>query len=334
MKYLLTALVVACAALFVAAQQADPAAPPDVDAMRTLPGDLGALPLPPAHLSADHAAKIALGRRLFFDTRLSLDHSMSCATCHDPEKGFTDALRLSPGFGGKALRRHSPTVLNAVHNVVQFWDGRAKDLAEQATLPIMSGDEMNMGSEERVIERLTSDPDYRKSFQELYGVRPNLKLVGDAIAAYEATLVTPDSPFDRYMRGEKSALSEAQKRGLALFVGKASCTQCHTGLNFTDNGFHNLGVGTSGADQGRFEVTKDPADRGKFKTPTLRNVSITAPYMHDGSVATLEEVVDFYNKGGGDAEGKSELMFELDLTAQEQKDLVAFLKSLTGTVPK
>jgi cytochrome c peroxidase len=312
--------------------------PARLDGFRRLPGDLGALPLvPPFPVTPMRAAKIGLGRDLFFETRLSVDRTMSCATCHDPRHGFADGKVLSPGFGGKTLRRHSPTVLNAAYTVAQFWDGRASGIEAQAIMPIMSNDEMNMGSEAIVVERLEQEPKYAQAFRQLYGAPPNLKLIGDAIAAFEQTLVTPDSPFDRYARGDRSALSEQQKRGLILFVGKAACSQCHLGPNFTDGVFHDLGAAPlSGAppDAGRFEVTKNPADRGAFKTPTLRNVSLTAPYLHDGSMATLRQVVDFYNKGGGPDAGKSDRLFELGLTAAEIEDLISFLESLTGTLPK
>ena len=307
----------------------------DLDRLGKMPGDLAALPAPGLPPGPAQLAKIRLGRQLFFDNRLSADHSMSCATCHDPNKGFADALPLGKGFGGKLLRRHSPTVLNAVYNVVQFWDGRAVGLEAQATGPIMSNAEMNMGTEQHVVETLQSDDSYVRQFKDLYGVSPNLKLVGDAIASFESTLVTPDSPFDRYVRGDKKALTMPQKRGLALFIGKAACTQCHSGSNFTDNRFHNVGVPQSGAaaDLGRYEVTKNDADRRAFKTPTLRNVALTAPYLHDGSAATLRDVVDLYNRGGGTDSAKSDLLFELHLSEQEKSDLVAFLDALTGNMP-
>jgi cytochrome c peroxidase len=261
---------------------------------------------------------------------------MSCATCHDPRFAFADGKALPAGFGGKTLRRHSQTVLNAALTVPQFWDGRAAGLEEQATMPIMSTDEMNMASEMMVVGRLEDDDSYSHAFRVVYGAPPNLKLIADALVAFEQTLVTPDAPFDRYVRGDRGALTAQQKRGLALFVGKAACTQCHAGPGFTDGRFHNLGLPVAPghpADDGRFEVTKDPKDRGAFKTPTLRNVDRTAPYLHDGSMATLEEIVDLYNRGGGPGTGKSALLFELGLTLSEKKDLVAFLHSLTGTMP-
>jgi len=309
---------------------------PDVlDGLTRLPGKLGPLPLPEAASTTERAA-IDLGRRLFFDPRLSGDQGMSCATCHDPDKAFADGLPLSRGFGGKTLRRHAPTVLNAVHNSTQFWDGRAKTLAIQAAMPIMSGDEMAMPTEAQLVRRIDDDPAYAAAFRTLYGGPPSLSRVGEAIAAFEATLVTPDSPFDHYERGDRSALTLQQKRGLALFVGKASCSLCHSGPNLTDSKFHNLGLADmKGAppDLGRFEVTKNAADMRAFKTPTLRNVSLSAPYLHDGSAATLEDVIDLYNRGGGPQPVKSDLVFALGLTPEEKSDLIAFLHSLTGTLP-
>jgi cytochrome c peroxidase len=306
-----------------------------LDGLSRLPGDLAALP-PAFPLTPARAAKISLGRALFFDTRLSADRSMSCGTCHDPRFAFADGKPLPAGFGGKTLRRHSPTVLNAAFTIPQFWDGRAAGLEAQATMPIMSTDEMHMVTEKMLVDRLEADASYSRGFRAVYGASPNLKLIADALAAFEQTLVTPDAPFDRYVRGDRGALTEQQKRGLMLFVGKAACSQCHLGPNFTDGSFHNVGVPVAPghpADDGRFEVTKDPKDRGAFKTPTLRNVDRTAPYLHDGSVATLEEIVDLYNRGGGPGAGKSDLIFELDLTTNEKKDLVSFLHSLTGTMP-
>ncbi len=308
--------------------------PKVVDQMRVLPGSIGALPIQKRHAEDDETR---LGRMLFFDTRLSGNRDMSCATCHDPALGFADGRPLAKGFGGKTLGRHTPTVLNAVYNAAQFWDGRAATLAEQATGPIMATGEMNMPTIEEVVARISAVREYRDLFAKVYGRKPTLKLVGEAIAAFEKTLTTPDSRFDRYARGDKRALNQQEKRGLALLVGKASCTQCHRGMNFSDDRYHNLGAmpGSEARpeDPGRFEVSKNEVDRGAFKTPTLRNVATTGPYMHDGSLATLEEVVEFYNRGGGKGT-RSDLVFELTLTDAEKRDLVAFLKTLSGTIPR
>jgi cytochrome c peroxidase len=312
--------------------------PEMVDSMKTLPGGLGVLPQVP--VPADNPlshAKIELGKRLFFDTRLSLDRSTSCASCHSPEKAFTDGRSRAKGFKGTVGPRNSPTVLNAAYNKFQFWDGRAASLDEQCKGPLMNPAEMNMVDEKHLVERLNNVPGYRKDFKKVFGSSPSLDNVARAIASFERTLVTPNSRFDKYVKGDKSALTIEEKRGLIVFFGKASCSECHKGPNFTDDKFHNLGVvSTPGGkeDVGRFAVTKDPADKEAFKTPTLRNVALTGPYMHDGSSATLEDVIDLYDRGGGDGPNKDKLITKLNLTAQEKSDLIAFLKALNGIQPK
>lgn len=306
-----------------------------LDEMTQLPGGIAALP-PVASAAHTDNAEVELGKMLFFDKRLSLDNSISCATCHDPSKGFADGRRLAIGFGGKQLQRHSPTVLNAAYNTPQFWDGRARGLVEQAGKPIIAAGEMNMGSDANVSDRLNA-AGYRERFYAVYGAAPSLKYAARAITAFERTLVTPGSRFDQYAAGNKQALTEQEKRGLILFIGRASCSQCHNGVNFTDNLFHALtGPADSPAtdDQGRYKVTRAEADKYAFKTPTLRNVALTAPYMHNGAFATLEEVIDFYDQGGANSPYKSKLLFKLDLTSGEKQDLVAFLKTLTGQIPR
>jgi cytochrome c peroxidase len=305
-----------------------------LDGMRVLPGDLA--PLPPLGLNSEQEqARIVLGKLLFFDNRLSRDRSMSCATCHDPAKGFGDGLALAVGFGGKLLARHSPTVLNSGYNTTQFWDGRAASLEEQAAGPIMSAAEMNMASEQEVIARLNLASVYRERFRTAFGEAPSLKNISRAIASFERTLVTPDSRFDRYLKGDKSALTEQEKHGLILFIGKASCSACHNGNNLADNRFHVLGATPNQKeDVGRYAVSKDEKDRGAFKTPTLRNVELTAPYTHNGVLRSLDEVIEFYDEGGGEAKNKSDLILKLELTKQEKIDLIAFLKSLTGRQPQ
>jgi cytochrome c peroxidase len=303
-----------------------------LDEMRSLPGDLAALPaLTPG--GSDNRDEIELGKQLFFETRLSLDRSLSCASCHDPAKGFTDGKALATGFAGKELKRHSPTILNSAFNTLQFWDGRSHSLEDQALGPITNPDEMNMVNGQLAVERLGKIAQYREMFQKVYGQSPTLNGIAKAISAFERTLITPDSPFDKYMKGDKNALRPAEKRGLLLFISKASCSQCHNGANLTDNEFHNLGQNRSD-DLGRFRISGEEKDKASFKTPTLRNVALTAPYLHDGSFKTLEEVVDYYNRGGGDSPNKSNLINKLFLTNQEKRDLVAFLKSLTGNLPQ
>jgi len=312
--------------------------PAMLDSLQALPGGLNALPAVPVPVDNPQSqAKIELGKKLFFDTRLSLDRASSCATCHSPEKAFADGLPRARGFQGALLPRNSPTVLNAAYNTSQFWDGRAATLDEQCKGPLLAPAEMNMLDEKHLVDRLNSIPGYRQDFQAIFGATPSLDNVARSIAAFERTLVTPGSRFDHYAASDKNALTEQEKRGMIVFIGKGACSECHKGANFTDNQFHNLGVipaHGSPDDPGRYAVTKKEEDRNAFKTPTLRNVMLTGPYMHDGSIATLEEVVELYDRGGGDGPNKSKLIYKLNLTAQEKTDLVAFLKALNGDVPQ
>jgi cytochrome c peroxidase len=307
-----------------------------LDQMTKLPGDLGPLPAVSFPMNNPQTQpKVELGKMLFFDTRLSGDNKSSCATCHDPARGFADGKARAIGFGGQELGRHSPTVLNVAYNEPQFWDGRAAGLEDQAEKPIEAAVEMNLPRTE-LARRLNNIPGYKTRFLDVFGGEANLQKVAKAIAAFERTLITPDSRFDQYMRGDKQALTEQEKRGLVLFVSKAACTQCHNGYNLTDNQFHVLGVpqqGPNALDVGRYEVTKDEMDKGAFKTPTLRNIALTGPYMHDGAFETLEQVVDFYNQGGGAVSNRSPKIMKLRLTQKEKEDLVAFLKTLTGKMP-
>jgi cytochrome c peroxidase len=281
------------------------------------------------------ADKIALGRLLYFDKRLSKNMTVACATCHIPFHGFTDPARTSSGVEFKLGTRNSPTVINRLFSKEQFWDGRAEDLEHQAHGPLTNPVEMAMGSEGDVVERVKDVRGYAPLFKKAFGDEEvTLDRIGKAIATYERTVVAGDSPYDRYQAGDKDALGASAVRGMALFNGKANCVRCHAGFNFTDETYQDIGVGMNKPtpDAGRFEVTKDAADRGKFKTPTLRNVTQTAPYMHDGSEATLAEVVDFYDRGGVANPNLSKEIKPLRLTAQEKRDLIAFLESLTGEV--
>ncbi len=235
--------------------------PAMIDSIKVLPGGLTALPaVAVPDDNPQTQAKIELGKKLFFDTRLSLDRASSCGTCHSPEKAFADGLPLAKGFQGKILPRNSPTVLNAAYNTIQFWDGRAATLDEQCKGPLLAPAEMNMLDEEHLVERLNSIPGYRQDFQTVFGGSPSLDDIARAVAAFERTLVTPGSRFDRYAMGDKTALTEQEKRGLIVFIGKGSCSECHNGPNFTDNKFHNLGVAPvhgSPNDLGRYVVTRE-----------------------------------------------------------------------------
>jgi len=302
------------------------------------------LGLPPVPLPADNpptADSIALGRKLFFDVRLSGDDTVSCATCHNPQLSFTDALAGSRGIGKKIGRRNAPTILNAVYYSSFFWDGRAPTLEEQAGFPISNPDEMGQ-SHDLSIKKFEKIPEYKKEFELVYGPgRLTIEKIEIAIASYERTLLSGDSAFDRYMYGgDKAAMSEAAIRGLRLFTdkGKGNCVTCHVigerSATFSDGKFHNLGAGVNSkgelTDLGRYEQTKVDADRGAFRTPDLRNVAKTAPYMHDGSLKTLKDVVDFYDGGGTSNPHLDKEIKELKLSERDREDLVAFLESLTG----
>lgn len=271
--------------------------------------------------------KIALGKQLYFDKRLSQDNSISCASCHDPAKGFSNGEQFATGVGKKVGGRNSPTVINSAFQTFQFWDGRAGSLEEQALGPMQNPIEMNMKLEQ-IVERLNAIPGYKSQFQKIFKTDATPESIGKAIAAYERTLISKDAPFDRYEAGDKKALSESAKRGRDLFFGRANCSACHAGHNFTDNAFHNIGIGMDKPtpDVGREAISKLEGDRGSFKTPTLREVARSAPYMHDGSLKTLEEVVDHYSNGGIKNRWLDEELFPLNLTDAEKKDLVTFLK--------
>lgn len=293
-------------------------------------------PLPPVKIPADNpqtAAKVELGKKLFFDPRLSGNNWISCATCHNPALGFADGLpRFLGGPAAKEGGRHSPSIINCGYNELQFWDGRASSLEIQALGPIQNPDEM-FETLENVVRKLSRVPGYVEAFKEVFETGVTADGIAKAIAAFERTIIYANSPFDRYMQGDVNAMSESARRGMDLFNGKAECIICHNGPNFTDNKFHNLGVPADGPikeDLGRYLVTKNESDKGAFKTSTLRNITETAPYMHDGFFPTLFEVVQFYNTGGGRSENKSQHIHPLHLTPEEVVDLIEFMKALTG----
>jgi len=294
-------------------------------------------PLPPMPVSKNNPQspeKIELGRSLFFDGRLSADGKISCATCHDPKQGWAGHDATDTGIHGRVGDRNSGTVVNSGHMKFQFWDGRAGSLEEQALGPIENPVEMGE-TMPNVIRKLETVPSYRKQFQAVFGTGVTADGIAKAIAAFERTIVSGPGPFDRYLAGDKKAMSPAALRGAKLFEGKGRCAACHSGPVFSDQGFHNLGVGAKAAtpDVGREAVTKSPADRGKFKTPGLRNVARTYPYMHDGKTKTLADVVDYLDRGGTPNPNLDPLVRPLNLTAKEKRDLLAFLDALTGPEP-
>lgn len=321
------------------------------------------------------AKKIALGRKLFMDRRLSHNNTISCGMCHVPEQGFTsNEIATAVGIEGRSHRRNTPTIFNVGYYKFLFHDGRELTLEDQVIGPLLAFNEMGNPSIGHVIEKIRNLDDYAGLFEEVYGSGVTLERVSHAIAAYERTFISGNSRFDQWhYGGDSNALTKQEVQGFEIFNGKGGCVTCHT-INektalFTDQSFHNTGIGwarnnkvikkeygsdtfpvqlapgvvvqvkhelieTSSErpenDVGRFEITENPKDSWKYKTPSLRNIVISAPYMHDGSLSTLEEVVEFYDKGGDDNPEKDLLLKPLDLSEHEQKALVAFLKTLTG----
>lgn len=317
------------------------------------------------------ADKVQLGRKLFFDRRLSANNTVSCAMCHIPEQGFSqNELRLPVGIEGKSVRRNAPTIYNTAYLERLFHDGREISLENQVWAPLLAANEMGNVSIGVVVEKIDSLDDYGEQFTNVFRRGPDMQTIGMALASYERMLVSANSPFDRWHYGkEESAVNESAKRGFEIFRGKGRCIACHSVSQefalFTDGQFHNTGIGyfatmkpvdtefevlvapgqpervesdlvqTTGTqnlrDLGRYEVTGHPDDRWHYRTPTLRNVELTAPYMHDGSLATLRDVVQYYNRGGVQNELLDPLISPLGLSEAEIEDLLAFLRSLTGS---
>ncbi len=276
------------------------------------------------------AQKARLGKQLFFDKRLSKDSSVSCASCHDPAQGFSDGRPLALGIGNSQGPRNTPTVVNRAFGTLQFWDGRAASLEEQALGPIANPLEMNLPVDEAVA-RLKGEAAYRSAFKSAFGGPPTAERLAEALASYQRTIYSVGAPYDRFDAGDGAAMSESAIRGLDLFGGKAHCGDCHAGPNFTDELFHTLGTAAKG-EAGRATWSKNAGDQGAFKTPTLRELTRTGPYMHDGSLKTLADVVEFYDKGCSPHSNLDKRIKTLGLTVQEKADLVAFLEALTGSV--
>lgn len=317
------------------------------------------------------AGKVELGRKLFFEPRLSADGSVSCASCHDPNRAFTDGKRLAEGIGGRRGTRNSPTLLNAMFNGGQFWDGRAASLEDQGKMPLVNPDEMGNKSLGEVALRIGAMPEYAKEFATVYGTAVTMDGIAKAIAAFERTLVSANSPLDRYLAGDVDSMSEAARIGMGLFRGKARCSICHAfNQNFstfatfpflTDMNYRNTGIAANyegfgalarramnaardqsdgappevakherAGELGRFLISGNTLDVGAFRTPSLRNVELTAPYFHDGSAATLEDVVRYYIKGGNQNANRDWQLEPVALNEEEQRNLVEFLKALTS----
>lgn len=337
-------------------------------------GPLGLPPVPVPADNPTTPEKVKLGDKLFHDVRFSSTGEVSCATCHAREKGFTDQLPVSEGIDKLKGTRNAPTVLNAAYLHTQFWDGREPTLERQSAQPFLNPVEMGLKNHDPILQIVRTDPEYVDLFKKAFGKtgpQVTMKEVEQAIGAFERTLVAGDSPFDRYyFGGDKTAMSPSAVRGLEIFVNQGRCVSCHvieqTQALFTDNRFHMIGVAATrmpkdleelsaavaevkskGTDiavlsnpktssLGRYAVTRDLTDIGAFKTPTIRNIAITAPYMHDGSLKTLEEVVQFYNNGGRleESDPVPELLSggirPLNLTPEQEEDLVAFMKALTS----
>lgn len=341
-----------------------------IERIRVVPPGLPPVPLPEDRMPT--VQTVALGRKLFFDRRLSFNNTMSCGMCHIPEQGFSNREVSTPvGIEGRAVRRNAPTIVNSAYEVHVFRDGRETSLETQALGPLVAHNEMGNPSLGWVVAKIQRLDDYDGLFESAFGGGPTVDRIGQAIAAWERTMIAGGSPFDRWKYGgEADALTEVQKHGFELFSGKAGCVSCHpigeSYALFSDDAFHDTGIGYFNQrvapaarepidvelapgvvvpvsreymkmisedrepDYGRFEVTQSPADMWRFKTPSLRNVALTAPYMHDGSMGTLEEVVRFYNRGGIPHEGLDPMIFSLTLSDEDVASLVAFLEALTS----
>ncbi len=271
--------------------------------------------------------KVALGKEFFWDKRWSFSGTVACVTCHPPNHGWSDPRDLSIMANGKPNPRHAPTIINRLFSDRQLWTGL------RATIEDQSRNDSNR-TDEMVVKHLGEIPAYRQEFRKVFGRDLDPDGVAKAIAAYVRTILSGNSAYDRFQAGDKAALSPAAQRGMALFAGKGRCVTCHAGFNFTDENYRNIGVGMDkeNPDLGRYIVTKQEGDKGAFKTPTLRDVARRGPYLHDASAKTLEDVVAFYNKGGIKNPWLSADVQPLNLTGQEQADLVAFLRGLTGEI--
>ncbi len=309
-------IFVACCATCGRAEEAAHPAPPR---------GLASLPVPDDNLPSPE--KTALGWQLFFDPRLSVDNTISCASCHDPAQGWSNGTRFATGVGGQVGGRNVPTIVNAAYQEWQFWDGRARHLEGQALGPIQNPIEMNLSLPE-LVKKLNGIEGYRRQFAAAFGAPASADSVAQALASFERTVLSGNAPFDRFAAGDTSALSDQARRGHNVFFHKAHCSACHAGPNLSDGAFHNLGIGSDAAqpDLGRETVSGLLGDRCAFRTPTLREVARTAPYMHNGQFATLEQVIEFYDRGGVANAQLDEEIYPLGLSTDEKADLISFLE--------
>lgn len=338
LRQLISTLSIASGLAFIASADSAPSNTADM-AKRLQPAHFKSwqLPVEPPY-PADNkptAARVTLGKMLFFDPRISRDGNMSCASCHSPMFGWSDGLATGRGFQGQKLGRASPTVVNTAYNSIQMWDGRKKDLEDQAMGPLEADAEMNTDLTQ-FFNWINSSEGYKTAFAKAYpGEAIGPGTFSKAIASFERTVVSRNSPFDRWLAGDKKAMTPQQLHGFAVFTdkNKGNCEVCHSAPNFTDNGFHNLGLASFGIenpDLGRFAHKAVAVNKGAFKTPGLRDVGRTAPYFHDGSAKTLMEVVEHYNRGGDVRTNLSSNIKPLHLSQTEKEDLVAFLKALNS----
>ena len=268
-----------------------------------------------------------MGKKLFFDKRLSIDDSLSCGSCHLPKKGWSNGQPFATGVNGGQSSRSVPALFNSAYNHSQFWDGRVATLEDQVLDPILNPVEMGMPSRSVLVAKLEKDAEYRRLFAGVFPDGITAENISKAIASFERTILSGNAPYDRYRAGDKKALSESAIRGMEVFFNIANCSSCHSGPNFTDFSFHSVGIGMDrpNPDIGRQAISGILSDRGAFKTPTLREVARTAPYMHDGSLATLADVVDYYDRGGISHDQLDARIHPLGLTSQQKQDLVMFL---------
>jgi len=297
------------------------------------PHEVDRSPLGLPEVEAPQGARVELGRRLFFDPLLSADRTVSCASCHRPDHGYASPEPRSTGVRGQTTERNAPSLLNRAYGERFMWDGRFERLTDQVLEPIHNPREMDLPLAD-ALERLREDAGYREAFAGAYPDGVTRANLADALAAFVGRLRLGNSAIDRF-QAALEPLSAEEKSGLWIYESKGGCWRCHSGPNLTDEDFHNTGVGAVDGrpEPGRFAVTGDEADRGRFKTPTLRGLEMTAPYMHDGSLATLEQVVAFYRRGGNANPGLDPAMRPLDLTDEEARNLVAFLRALSRPVP-